>query len=232
MKKIVIVEDEALAAAELKRMILAMRPTYHVLEVLSSKEEMQQYFKQKPAVDLLFLDVELSDGNSMEGLDKLNIQIPIIFCTAYPEFAVDAFDTPAISYLLKPFSKEKLLGAIEKFESQFAPVGTENQDFILINSEYRNIRIECKEILFLESIDDYIKIHLQNGKTYSTLMSMKKMLEKLPEDSFVRIHRSFIVPLFRIEFVRGKIVSLGFKELPLGITHEEQFYKKYLRNGF
>jgi len=234
MIKVVIVEDELLAALELKSMLKKIRPHFEVVEHLESTAAISSYFKEEKNIDLLFLDIELQDGNSLEKIKALKLKTPIIYCTAYPQFALDAFDTNAIGYLLKPFSSEKLLQIIEKFE-QINPsfkLAAEDNNALIINSEYRTIKIPFQDILYLESLDDYIHIHVQGQKSYSTLMSMKKMLEKLPEDKFVRIHRSYAVPLFRIEFVRGKTVSLGVKELPLGVTHEASFFEKYLKDNY
>jgi DNA-binding LytR/AlgR family response regulator len=234
MIKVVIVEDEFLAYSELKSMLKKIRPHFEVVQHLESIVSLSTFFKEEKAIDLIFLDIELQDGNSLEKIKVLQLKTPIIFCTAYPQFALDAFDTNAIGYLLKPFSKEKLLHVIEKFESinPTFKIKSENENSLIINSEYKTIKIAFEDILFIESLDDYIKIHVQGQKTHATLMSMKKMLEKLPDDKFVRVHRSYILPLFRIEYVKGKIISLGFKEFPLGITHETAFYKKYLKENY
>lgn len=234
MLKVLVVEDELLSALELKKMLKAIRPSYIVTKHLSSIEELKLYFKTNPSLDLMFLDIELQDGNSLEKIKKLHIQTPIIYCTAYSQYAIEAFDTNAIGYLLKPFSQLKLLEVIEKFEEtrSYIKEKAESDNTIFIQSEYKRVQISIDDILYLESLNDYIHIHLKGNKSYSTLLSMKKMMEKLPANKFVRIHRSYIVPLFRIQFVKGKIVSLGYKELPLGITYENEFYKQYLKENY
>ena len=235
MIKVLIVEDEYLAATELKSMLKKIRPQFEV-EHLESISAITNFFKVEKNIDLIFLDIELQDGNSLDKIKSLHLNTPIIYCTAYPQFALDAFSTNAIGYLLKPFSSIKLLEVIEKFEriNPTFKLAVNDMQALIVQSEYRTVRIPFQDILYLESLDDYIIIHVQGHivKSYSTIMSLKKMLEKLPEDKFVRIHRSYVVPMFRIEFVRGKTVSLGFKDLPLGVTHETNFYQKYLQNNF
>jgi DNA-binding LytR/AlgR family response regulator len=99
-----------------------------------------------------------------------------------------------------------------------------------IRSEYALVKIELNEILYMETLDDYVKIHLENKKPVLTLMSMKKMLEKLPASDFKRVHRSYIIPYKKIDSVRSKSISIGDKKIPIGVSYEKEFRQKYRGN--
>ena len=151
--------------------------------------------------------------------------------SSFKEFAVDAFNLNAIDYLLKPFDVKRFQQSAQKVNEYYNHRRKNNvneEQFLHVRSEYSLVKIAFVEILYIETLDDYIKIHLLGKKPILTLMSMKTVMEKLPEKEFIRVHRSYIVPINRIESVRGKTINLGITELPIGKSHEEAFFKAYV----
>ena len=189
----------------------------------------QRHLKKFP-VDLIFLDINMPDMNGLDFYKNLQQKTMVIFTTAYSEFAVEGFNVSAIDYLLKPIEFKRFETACEKAEDylQYIKSNTsKEQNFLYVRSEYALVKIPFSEILYLETMDDYIKIHRQNNDTVLTLMSMKKILSKLPENNFVRVHRSFSVPINKIEAVRAKTIVIENVKIPIGRSYENDFFKKY-----
>ena len=181
-------------------------------------------------VDVVFLDIKMP---SMSGLD-LAKEIPestqVIFTTAHSEFAVEGFNLKAADYLLKPFSPDRFEQAISKViqtASLLRSANTQTAGHMLIRADYSLIKINFTDIRYIEGLDDYVKIHQNGAKTIVARLTLKKLVEKLPAKGFVRIHRSFIVPLTAITSVRNKCVYLDDIELPLGASYEEEFRNLY-----
>lgn len=181
------------------------------------------YLSQNP-VDLVFLDIQMPDISGLQLARSLSKHKPmIVFTTAYGKFAVDGFDLEAVDYLLKPFTFDRFNDAIRKANTykmlQQSKHLKEEDKGIYVKSDYRNIRISLHEILYIEGYDDYIRIHLDDGKTITTLMSLKSILEKLPSKEFVRIHRSHIVATHKIKRIYQQKVQLPSVELHIGKTY-------------
>ena len=188
-----------------------------------------RYLKQFP-VDLIFLDIQMPDMDGISLYESINQDIMVIFTTAYSEYAVKGFELNAIDYLLKPMNKKRFekacLKALEYYDFKKEKIPNKNK-FIYVRSEYSLIKISISNILFFETMDDYIKIHKVDGKPILTLMSMKKFIQMLPEDKFIRIHRSYTVPLDKIDSVRAKTVIIEDFKLPIGATYQKQFFDIY-----
>ena len=145
-----------------------------------------------------------------------------IFTTAYKKFAIDGFELEALDYLLKPIDPERFTKAVNKAISFFEYKKTSKQEelkTLFVRSEYRLVKIDLNEIEYIESAEDYLKIHLVTGKFIMTLMTMKAVLEKLPAHQFRRIHRSYVVPLSKIRSVVNRKVSLDHVELPVSESY-------------
>lgn len=179
-------------------------------------------------VDLLFLDINMPDINGLELLKSLEKPPALVFTTAHREHAVDGFDLNAVDYLLKPISPDRFAKAVAKLETLFQP--NEDEDYIMVNVEYRNVKILLKEIVYLESLEDYVRIHLKSEKPILTLSTLKSMVEKLPTTIFQRIHRSFIISKNEIKGVTSRKVKLSNgTELPVSDTYID-FTKEWLAN--
>ena len=197
-------------------------------------DEAQQYLTRF-SVDLLFLDINMP---AISGLDFYRTATErtekpplVIFTTAYAEFAVDGFTLNAVDYLLKPFTFERFQQAVSKardvqqWQQQSAPVGG---SYLHVRADYALHQILLTDILYIEGLDDYLKIHLHTQPhPIVTRLTMKAILERLPDADFVRVHRSFIVPLPRIETVRNKTIFIAGHEIPVGASYEAEFSKRF-----
>lgn len=181
-------------------------------------------------VDLLFLDVNMPSLNGIELYKAVQQDAMVIFTTAYSEYAVEGFNLNAVDYLLKPFTFKRFLQAVEKardFQLYQLQKNKTETHYLFVRADYSLIKIDVKAINYVEGYDDYLKIHITNQKPVITRMTIKNILEKLPENNFIRIHRSYIVPIDKVDSVRSKVVSIGDIKLPLGNSFEENFLKRF-----
>jgi len=172
-------------------------------------------------IDIIFLDIQMPDINGIEFSKIINKKnSAVIFTTAFSEYAVEAID-----YLLKPIEYDRFLKSVYKAKEYIDYItNQEIQDgYIFVKSDYQMAKINLKEILFIEGLDDYIKIYLPQ-KSILTLMTLKTITQKLPAKEFVRIHRSYIVPISKIENISKSKVKIGDKEIPIGISYSEGFF--------
>ncbi|WP_298222022.1 LytTR family DNA-binding domain-containing protein [Flavobacterium sp.] len=194
-------------------------------KTFTKQSEALKHLKKFP-VDLLFLDIQMPSRNGIDFYKMLEHNPMVIFTTAYSEYAVEGFNVNATDYLLKPFSFERFLQAAEKarsvYETKNQVQSTERQ-YLFIRADYSLHKILIADILFIEGLDDYLKIHIQNQKKIVTRMTMKSILEKLPASEFLRVHRSFIIPISKIEKVRNKIIYIGDEEIPVSGSYEAAF---------
>jgi len=177
-------------------------------------------------IDIIFLDIQMPDINGIEFSKIINKKnSAVIFTTAFSEYAVEGFNVDAIDYLLKPIEYDRFLKSVYKAKEYIDYItNQEIQDgYIFVKSDYQMAKINLKEILFIEGLDDYIKIYLPQ-KSILTLMTLKTITQKLPAKEFVRIHRSYIVPISKIENISKSKVKIGDKEIPIGISYSEGFF--------
>jgi two-component system, LytTR family, response regulator len=220
--KCIAVDDEPLAL-ELMETYISQVPGLDLLESFTDAISAWGYVQKNP-VDLIFLDIQMPDITGIQLAKSLNRRQPmVIFTTAYSKYAVEGFNVEAIDYLLKPFEFSRFLEAIKKarefkelHENSTTPA---EETAIFVKSDYQNVRINTKEILYIEGFDDYIRIHLETGKSIFTLMSLKSVMEKLPATDFLRVHRSYIVPVKRIQRIYNQHIQLGDKEIPIGKSY-------------
>lgn len=188
------------------------------LEKVFNKQSDAQKHLNKFPVDLIFLDIEMPAKNGLDFYKNISQNTKVIFTTAYSEYAVDAFSVNAVDYLLKPFSFERFKAAVEKVKSN-----TENNDakHLSIRADYKLHKINFNDIQLIEGLDDYIQIHLKDSTKITARSSMKNILEKLSEKDFVRVHRSFIVPVNDIKTIVNKNIHIGDFIIPIGETYKE-----------
>jgi len=189
-------------------------------------------------VDLLFVDINMPDLSGMDFVKALENPPKIVFVTAYSEFALEGFRVDALDYLLKPISYSHFLKSANKVKAWFethhnkAEEIKSNKDFLFIKSEYKILRINFDDIKYIESMSEYIKIHLANAKPVMTLLSMKAMEEQLPPDKFMRVHRSFIVNLTKISVIeRSRIIFDENVYIPISDQYKTKF-QEYIDKNF
>ena len=228
--KCVAIDDEPLAT-ELIRTYISRFPDLDLLETFEDAISGAEYLQKTP-IDLLFLDINMPDISGIDLARALDRKPMIIFTTAYKQFAFEGFELEAIDYLLKPIDFERFSKAVHKavdyhrYINNTLPL-TEDAS-IYVHSEYRMVKIVLKSIEYLESMEDYVKIHLDHLPPVLTLMPLKKMLEKLPSNEFKRIHRSFIVPVKKVKSVQHRKVRLTDIELPISSSYSDEV-KEWLK---
>jgi len=191
-------------------------------------------YLQENTVDLVFLDVELPFLSGIEFVKCLQTKPLVIFTTAYEKYALAGYDLEITDYLIKPIVFERFLKSVNKAYCQNKlnkksgeRVVTHGEketqsDFIMVKTGYNTINVNLNDILYIEGLKDYIKIHMP-GKTILTLNSLKKLQEMLPESRFVRVHRSFIVSLPRIDSIQGSRIVIGKAFVPVGENYKNVF---------
>ena len=179
---------------------------------------LEEIIRKKP--DLVFLDIEM---NSISGLDIAHI-LPhdtcFIFTTAHAQYALDGFDLNATDFLHKPFSYERFEKAIEKAFRYIENIPNRVTETIIVKQEYNNISIAISDILYIEAMENYIKIFRVNDNYILTHTNLKNIQKMLPENKFIRIHRSYIIPIEKVEIFSKKEIKLSGKETPLPIGRQ------------
>jgi DNA-binding LytR/AlgR family response regulator len=228
MIKAIAIDDEPLALKVIENFCGII--DFITLEKTFSKPKEALDYLDKFPIDLLFLDINMPSVNGIEFCKNLKQNTMVIFTTAYSEYAVDAFNLKAIDYLLKPFSYIRFLNACNKANdivAQQAKTESALVQHFFVRADYRLVRVNFADVVYIEGLDDYVKIYIEKQKPLITRMTMKAIMEKLSTKEFVRVHRSFIVPLKRIKSVRNKIISIEGKEIPIGTSYEEGFLKSF-----
>lgn len=201
----------------------------HLEKTFTKVTEAQKYLRKFP-VDLLFLDIQMPTLSGIEFYKTLEQQKMVIFTTAYSEYAIEGFNLNAIDYLLKPYDFERFEIAVKKakdFHQYIYQKESSPMQSIYIRSEYSLVNIPLTDILYIESFADYLTIHCSDKKKVTTRMTMKAILEKLPQSEFMRVHRSYIIPIKRIQSVRNKIIHLPEIDITIGSSYEEEFFKQF-----
>ncbi|MFI5141745.1 MAG: LytR/AlgR family response regulator transcription factor, partial [Bacteroidia bacterium] len=226
MIKAIAIDDEPLALKVIEN--FCEKVDFISLEKTFNKPGEAQKYTDKFPVDLLFLDINMPSINGIEFYKQMKQNTMVIFTTAYTEYAVEGFNLNAIDYILKPFTFDRFLAAAKKAQDFFNYQNQKENDsqFLFVRADYSLVKINIANILYIEGLDDYLKIHIENQKTIITRLTMKSMLEKLPKN-FIRTHRSFIVPLNRIESIRNKMITIAGIEIPIGASYEENFFKHF-----
>ncbi len=234
MIRAIAIDDEPLAIEIIKA--FSAKIDYLNLErTFTSSTEALRFLKKFP-VDLLFLDIHMPSLSGIELLKSIPQSVMVIFTTAHREFAVESYELRAIDYLLKPIEECRFVSAVQRAKEYYdfhfkASGSTEQEKSIFIRADYSLVKVVLSEIEYIEGLGDYLKIHLPGKKPVVVRMTMKTILEKLPSGDFIRVHRSFIVPVSKVESVRNKVIHIGDASIPIGASFEEAFQEKMLRRN-
>lgn len=222
--KCIAIDDEALALEIIKNFCQRLNDTEIELQTYTNPiEGLEQVKRQKP--DILLLDVEMGDVCGVDIAKGIPSQTSLIFTTAFAEYAVDGFDLNAVDFLHKPFSFTRFEKAIRKaaelrkLQQQNLPA-TPEDEYISVKSEYRTVTIRYTDILYIESMGNYVKIYYPDAPYTLSQISMKSLQEQLPADMFLRVHKSFIVPRHRIAHFSKKDITLyNNQTIPVGRSY-------------
>ncbi len=215
MLKAIAIDDEPLALKVITRFCAQMEGI-QLEKTFTSQVDALKHIRKYP-VDLLFLDIQMPGKSGIDFYKKIENSVPVIFTTAYNEYAVEGFNVNAVDYLVKPFSQERFREAVHKaIQRQQYMVHTTSHKYLLIRADYKLHKIAFEDILFIQALDNYVSIYLNTAQKITTQISMKEILEKLPQQDFVRIHRSYIVSVKHITIIHHKAVHIAGMELPVG----------------
>jgi DNA-binding LytR/AlgR family response regulator len=212
-------DDEPLALSILEEFCKKV-PFLHLQKTFTDATEAAKFLRKQP-VDLIFLDIQMPDILGTEFYRQHASDKMVIFTTAFSEYAVEGFELNAIDYLLKPFAFKRFEQAAIKakeYLNYLHQSDKKEHQCLYVRSEYSLVKIVFSEIIYIETLDDYLKIHLQDKRTVLTKMNLKNIMSKLNPHEFIRVHRSYIIPVSRIQSVRGKTISLGTIDIPIGVN--------------
>jgi two-component system, LytTR family, response regulator LytT len=217
--KCIIVDDEPLQQEILKDYIAEISGL-ELIHLFNDGVEVAEFLKSNK-VDLIFLDINMPGINGVDLVKRLINPPAVIFTTAYPEYAVEGFNLDAVDYLLKPISYSRFSKAVEKF-LRSPDITNDNEDFILVKSGKKEFRVKIENILYIESMGDYVRMVTSN-QAIITHGTMQQFLDMLPNSQFCRIHKSYLVNIGKVEYFEGNVVCISGKKLSLGKTFKETF---------
>ena len=223
MKKItcLIADDEPMALSLIESYVLKT-PFLELKAKCNSAIKAMEFLETDSDIDLFFLDIQMPDLTGLEFSRLLPAKSKVVLTTAFDQYAIEGYKVNALDYLLKPFDYNEFLNEAQKARNFFEinrVQNAENQqnkkksDFIFVKSEYRQIKINFSEILYIEGLKDYVKIYTSSHpRPILTLMSLKKLEEELPSEQFMRVHRSYIISLEKIEAIERNhvVIKDGF----------------------
>lgn len=236
--KCLAIDDEPLALQQLTKYINQIPFLELVAECQSATEA--KAIIEETVVDAIFTDINMPDLNGMDFVHSLSAPPMVVFTTAYSQYAVEGYKVDAVDYLLKPFNLDDFSSAANKVLQKYEllhPTNNEanntNEDFIFVKTDYRIIKINLREISHIEGMSEYLRIYLDGStKPIISLLSLRKMEETLPENIFMRVHRSFIINLNKIkEINKNKIILENSINLPVGDLYRDRL-SRYISSKF
>jgi len=238
MIRCIIIDDEPLALQQMEGYI-KKTPYLELVAACQSAIEAKEILENEK-IDAIFCDINLPELNGLDFIKSLENPPMVVFTTAYSEYAVEGFQLNAVDYLLKPFGCEDMKRAAEKLKKRHDALRSlqevsqiDEDDAIFLKTEYKIVRINISQIRYVEAMSEYLRIYLAgNPRPIIVLLSMKKMEERLPSRTFMRVHRSYIINLKMIQEISKNRISLGDDtEIPIGDSYRDQFIA-YINSKF
>ncbi len=230
------IDDEPLALRQMSTYI--SKTPFLVLKAQFDNALDAYEYLQNHAVDLMFVDINMPDLNGMDFVKSLQRSPKVIFTTAYSEYALEGFKVDAVDYLLKPIGYSDFLKAVTKARERLGITEAvesrleSTDDFLFIKTDYKIVRLNLHDITYIESMREYVRVHLVHQKPVMTLQSMKKMEAALPGHQFMRVHRSYIVNLNRITTVERLRIIFDDKTIIPVSDHYKEKFQEYLDRHF
>ena len=235
------IDDEPLALRQLAAYIQKI-PFLQLVKACESALEARQIMEEE-MIDAIFVDINMPDLNGMDFVKSLAAPPLVVFTTAYSEYAIDGFKVDAVDYLLKPFGLDDMKRAANKVKTRYdllnatptttVTTPTDNDNTIFLKTEHRMVRVDIDKIRYIEGMSEYLRIYLEGvQRPLIVLLSMKKMEERLPSASFMRVHRSYIINLRKIQEVnKSRVIMDADTYIPIGDLYREAF-NNYLDKKF
>ena len=227
MIRCIAIDDEPLALNKLKRNILKF-PYMELVGAFVNVERAKKVLDSEH-IDVIFVDIEMPDMNGLKFIQQMNQPPMVVFVTAYPQYTLESYSVNAVDYLLKPYGSEQFERTMDKVHRQWSLLnaqnagGDDNDDAenIFLKSEYRFIRVALSDIVYLEGMNEYIKVHRSSSDPFLTLTTFNKLEDKLPK-YFIQIHRSYMINMNRVESITANIVTMDDGTvLPIGQTKKD-----------
>ncbi len=235
------IDDEPLALRQLAAYIQKI-PFLQLVKACESALEARQIMEEE-MIDAIFVDINMPDLNGMDFVKSLAAPPLVVFTTAYSEYAIDGFKVDAVDYLLKPFGLDDMKRAANKVKTRYdllnatptttVTTPTDDDNTIFLKTEHRMVRVDIGKIRYIEGMSEYLRIYLEGvQRPLIVLLSMKKMEERLPSASFMRVHRSYIINLRKIQEVnKSRVIMDADTYIPIGDLYREAF-NNYLEKKF
>jgi len=225
----IIAEDEPLAQERAKNYIQKL-PYLRLAGVFDNGIDALVFLRTN-AVDLIFLDINMGGLSGIQLLETTNIHSQVIITTAHNEYALKGFDLNVTDYLLKPYTFERFIQAVEKVQNNLAKNNAPNErKYVFIKTEYRLEKVLLDDIFFIEGMRDYRKIHTVNKKIM-TLQTFKDFEKEIPADILCRVHKSYMVSLDKIDSIERDIIKIQNNEIPISETYKKAFFELIVRSG-
>jgi len=230
MIKAVAIDDEPLALKVIQS-LCDRNGVIDLQKTFTQPSVALKYLSKFPA-DLIFCDIQMPAMTGIGLVRSLQQNTMVIFTTAFSEHAAVSYELNAVDYLLKPINDRRFAQAVVKAQEYFNYIHGRDRNAdknIFVRADFSLVKIPLADILYIEGLADYLKINIRNRKTVIARMPMKDMMAKLPAAEFIRVHRSFILPVHKIEAVRASTIFIGDKEFPIGKTYADGFFSRYSR---
>ena len=228
MKKLrcIIADDEPVARKILKEFIEQI-PTLELTAEFKNAMRTES-FLQDNAADIIFLDINMPRISGLQFLKRCPVRPLVILTTAYPEYALEGYELDVIDYLLKPIAFERFSKAVKKANDYIAlkekKEAESSETFLFVKSEKRIEKIELADILYIESMGNYVNITTSHKKIVAYL-TLKGIESRLPSEQFIKVHQSFLIPLARIEFIEGNRIKVKDADIPIGRNYRDAVMK-------
>lgn len=232
----IIVDDEPLARKGIQ-LLTDKLSALTIIHELPSAIEATNYLATHEDVDIIFLDIEMPGLNGLDFLKSVPTDAQVILTTAYPQYALEAFELDVVDYLLKPIKFDRFYKAVKKCEDIIQLQGAKSEveevgaEFFYIKSDRKYIRLFFEDITHIKGLKDYVMIHTTSDK-YMTAMNVGTVHKQLPPDQFARVSKSYIINVKRITQIDTDFIYLGDLDIPLGQSYKEEFIKNYVQSNF
>ena len=230
--KCLIVDDEPLAINVIKRHLSGFEG-FEVVACCEDAMEAYQVLKAHEDIQLMFLDINMPEVSGMDFIKSLDIKPLIVITTAYREYAVESFELDVFDYLVKPIALSRFIKTIEKVTEYLRAVTTEDEqviDYMFVKVDKKIVKVFFTEILYIESLKDYVRI-VTSTENLITHHNLRSITKTLPQDKFIRIHRSYTIALDKIRSIEGNDVEISGKKLPIGRNYQKNIKKRILNDG-
>lgn len=219
----IIIEDEPLALKRTKEYVEKI-PYLDLIHSFDNGFEAIGYLKEHN-IDLIFLDIKMDELTGIQLLESLDKRPYVIITTAYGDYALKGYELNVTDYLLKPFTIERFIKAVEKVADKFERKNENNRDFFFVKTDYKIEKVFFKDVFFIEGMRDYRNIQTESRKIL-TLQTFGDLEKELPDSLFIRVHKSFMIALNKIDLIERNRIKIKDKMIPIGETYKENFYNK------